>query len=84
MQEQRQIQANTFEALTLEHNRVKMKLQLREDKINKLEADLQDSGNVQEVNDECVNLQIELRLLHEQLKKEQEEVTNPKILNIKS
>jgi hypothetical protein len=79
LQEQHQAQTTAFEALTQQQNRDKMKLKLREDKIAKLEAE--HSINMSE---ECVNLQTEIKMLQEQLEREREDITNPKLTALKS
>lgn len=79
LQEQHQAQTTAFEALTQQQNRDKMKLKLREDKIAKLEAE-----HAISMSEECVNLQTELKMLQEQLEKEREEGTNPKLSALKA
>ena len=56
-----------------------MKLKLREDKIAKLEAE-----HSIIMSEECVNLQTELKMLQEQLEKERDEITNPKLSALKA
>ena len=56
-----------------------MKLKLREDKIQKLETEHQIV-----MNEECINLQSELKIIQEQLEKEREENTNPKLVVLKN